>query len=209
MASLKSKLDAKDTRIVEYVNSFYDEYYRAPSTREIEDETGISHQTVQRRLMKLNDMEELKYDGKLNVLITPYMEEQQLKGANVVKLSIIGRIACGTPEQEEECRLGTIDFPRALLGIGDYFILEAAGGSMTGIGIESGDLVVCKRTCEADPEDVVVAMNGDRETTLKTLKLNYKTHQYYLHPEAPGYDDIYPEEIDIIGVATKIIKNIR
>lgn len=208
MAALNGQIDAKDKEIMDLVDSFFDTNFRAPSTREVEEYTGISHQTVQRRLLKLSEQNELRYDGKLNVIITPHMEEQQERGANVVQLSIIGRIACGTPEEEVECRLGTIDFPRALLGIGDYFILEAAGDSMTGIGIESGDLIVCKRTCEADPGDVVIAMNDNKETTLKTLKFDLKQQRYYLHPEAPGYSDIYPDEIDIIGIATKIIKNI-
>lgn len=205
---IKNKIPKKekDAVIIDAINSFYEQNYRTPSLSEIARDTGISRQTVQRRLARMNEEGTVKYDGKLKTIITSEIEERE-KG-DTVQLSILGRIACGSPTEEYECRLGVIDFPRALLGIGDYFMLEASGGSMVNVGIDNGDYVIIKRTCEASIGDIVVAMNGDCETTLKTLQFNEEEMCYYLHPEADGYEDIYPEEIDIIGVATKVIKNL-
>lgn len=196
----------KDDIIIEAINNFFDRNYRTPSITEIEKETGIPRQTVQRRLVRMDNNGILKYDGKLKLIVTPYMESEERP--DVVRLNILGKIACGSPQSEIENRLGVIDFPRALLGLGDYFILKADGGSMVNAGIDDGDYVIVKRTCEAKEGDIVVAMNGNYETTLKTLKFNNEEQCYYLHPEASGYKDIYPEEIDIRGVAKRVIKTL-
>ena len=43
---MKTKSEQKVAIIIDFVNSFFDKEKRTPSLREIENETGVSRQTV-------------------------------------------------------------------------------------------------------------------------------------------------------------------
>ncbi|MBR4766640.1 MAG: repressor LexA [Clostridia bacterium] len=204
---MPAKLQGASEKIIEYINSFYDEYLRAPSLREIEHAIGISRQTSMRYLKRMNEEGILKYDGKLGTIVTEHIEKRT---SNKFKeLNIIGKIACGNPVTEEESRIGTIDFPIALLGSGEYFVLQAYGDSMIDAGIEENDLVIVKQQSSAEYGRIIVAIDENNENTLKRFLYDEKKKRPYLHPENKKYKDIYSDEINIQGVAVKVIKNLE
>ncbi len=196
-----------DGIIIDFVNEFYDKYLRSPSLREIETETGLSRQTSMRYLKRMDEEGILRYDGKVGTIVTEYIEKRTSK--KFEELSIIGKIACGNPVTEEETRIGTIDFPIALLGSGEFFVLQAYGDSMINAGIEENDLVIVRRQSSADYGKIVVAIDENSENTLKRFMYDKKKKRPYLHPENDKYDDIYQNEIKIQGVAVKVIKNLE
>lgn len=196
-----------DGILIDFVNEFYDKYLRSPSLREIETETGLSRQTSMRYLKRMDEEGILKYDGKVGTIVTEYIEKRTSK--KFEELNIIGKIACGDPVTEEETRIGTIDFPIALLGSGEYFVLQAYGDSMIDAGIEEKDLVIVRRQSSADYGKIVVAIDENNENTLKRFMYDKKKKRPYLHPENDKYDDIYQNEIKIQGVAVKVIKNLE
>ncbi len=193
--------------IIDFVNEFYDKYLRSPSLREIETETGLSRQTSMRYLKRMDEEGILKYDGKVGTIITEYIEKRTSK--RFEELNIVGKIACGNPVTEEETRIGTIDFPIALLGSGEFFVLQAYGDSMINAGIEENDLVIVRRQSSAEYGNIVVAIDENNENTLKQFMYDKKKKRPYLHPENDKYDDIYQDEIKIQGVAVKVIKNLE
>ena len=79
---------------------------------------------------------------------------------------------------------------------------------MIGAGISDGDLVVVRRTTEANDGDIVVALTEETGTTLKRLLHEKGTGRVILHPENPSMQDMAFELIAIQGVAVKVIKNI-
>ena len=196
-----------DGIIIDFVNEFYDKYLRSPSLREIETETGLSRQTSMRYLKRMDEEGILKYDGKVGTIVTEYIEKRTSK--KFEELNIVGKIACGNPVTEEETRIGTIDFPIALLGSGEYFVLQAYGDSMIDAGIEENDLVIVRRQSSAEYGKIVVAIDENSENTLKRFMFDKKKKRPYLHPENDKYDDIYQNEIKIQGVAVKVIKNLE
>ncbi|MBQ6468315.1 MAG: repressor LexA [Clostridia bacterium] len=196
-----------DGIIIDFVNEFYDKYLRSPSLREIETETGLSRQTSMRYLKRMDEEGILKYDGKVGTIVTEYIEKRTSK--KFEELNIVGKIACGNPVTEEETRIGTIDFPIALLGSGEYFVLQAYGDSMINAGIEENDLVIVRRQSSAEYGKIVVAIDENNENTLKRFMYDKKKKRPYLHPENDKYDDIYQNEIKIQGVAVKVIKNLE
>ena len=204
---MPAKLKDASERIVGYIDSFYDEYLRAPSLREIEKATGISRQTSMRYLKRLNENGVLKYDGALGTIVTEHIEK--LTSKKFTELNIIGKIACGNPVTEEESRIGTIDFPIALLGSGEYFVLQTYGDSMIDAGIEENDLVIVRRQSSAEYGKIIVAIDENNENTLKRFLYDEKKKRPYLHPENKKYKDIYPDEINIQGFAVKVIKNLE
>ena len=201
------KTAEKSKIIIDYINEYYDKYYRSPSLRDIEAAVGIPRATVGLYLNNLKAEGVIDYDGKRETIITDYIKSVAQKTTE--KLNIIGKIACGNPVTEEETRIGTIDFPIALLGSGEYFVLQAYGDSMINAGIEENDLVIVRRQSSADYGKIVVAIDENNENTHKRFMYDKKKKRPYLHPENDKYDDIYQNEIKIQGVAVKVIKNLE
>ena len=199
---MRTKSVQKSAAIIECANAFFDKEKRTPSLREIERETGFSRQTVQRYLWDMNDSGEIKYDGKR--IVTSHIEE--LLYARVTKLPIIGHIPCGTPDTQNEYTEGHIDFPTSFLGKGEYFALYAYGNSMIEAGIDDGDLVIVQANKEATAGEIVVAIDNENKNTLK--RLLHDGERYYLHAENINYPDIYPNKLEIQGVAIKVIKEL-
>ena len=151
------KTAEKSKIIIDYVNEYYDKYYRSPSLRDIEAAVGIPRATVGLYLNNLKAEGVIDYDGKRETIITDYIKSVAQKTTE--KLNIVGKIVCGNPATEEETRIGTIDFPIALLGSGEYFVLQAYGDSMINAGIEENDLVIVRRQSSADYGKIVVAID--------------------------------------------------
>ena len=207
MIQMIFKTAEKSKRILDYVNEYYDKYYRSPSLRDIEAAVGIPRATVGLYLNNLKAEGVIDYDGKRETIITDYIKSVAEKKTE--RLNIIGKIVCGNPVTEEETKIGTIDFPIALLGSGEFFVLQAYGDSMIDAGIEENDLVIVRRQSSADYGKIVVAIDENNENTLKRFMYDQKKKRPYLHPENDKYDDIYQSEIKIQGVAVKVIKNLE
>lgn len=203
---MRSKSQETINDILDFVNSYFDENKCSPSLREIEKFTGISRQTAFRYLRDMDERGILQYDGKRGTIITKHMESSS--SDHILQLPVLGSIACGLPTTEEEESGEYIDFPASLLGKGKYFVLKTRHDSMINAGIEDGDLVIIKQQSEARTGQIVVALDEDGQNTLKRLEYNSKLGRYYLHPENEDYDDIYPEEIVIQGVAVKVLKDL-
>ena len=83
----------------------------------------------------------------------------------IQELPLVGRIAAGRPleavEERETLSLG--DFARG----GNSFVLQVKGTSMIEDHIMDGDYVVCEQTQVANAGDIVVALVGGEDATLK------------------------------------------
>lgn len=84
------------------------------------------------------------------------------------------------------------------------YIMRVDGQSMSGIGINDGDLIVVNRAKQARPGAIVVALvHGDR--TLKRLR--YVEGRHWLVPEAEGFADILVDEhVEIWGVVVGVAR---
>lgn len=203
---MRSKNSETAKQIEDFVNSYYEANLRTPTLREIESSTGVSRQTVQRYLKAMNDDGRLKYGGRGGI-ITDFIEG--VNKITTMHLPILGHVICGEPEEAVEQIEGHIDFPIALLGSGEYFALRAYGDSMTGAGVNDGDLVIVRKQQTAQTGEIIVAIDDEGRTTLKRLAYDGTRKRYYLHPENEEMADIYPDEIRIQGVATKVVKDLK
>ncbi len=85
------------------------------------------------------------------------------------------------------------------------FFVRAAGDSMIGAGIRSGDILVVDRSLEPHDGSIVIAC-VDREFTVKYLRSDGKT--WSLHPANRKYKPIFFSdgmELKIFGVVTALI----
>ena len=84
------------------------------------------------------------------------------------------------------------------------YIMRVDGRSMSGVGINDGDLIVVNRAKEPRAGMIVVALvHGDR--TLKRLR--YVDGRHWLVPEAEGFADILVDEhVQIWGVVVGVAR---
>ena len=188
-------------RIIAFVNDFYRDNRKSPSLRQIAAGTGVSHMTVKRMLNTMAESGLIDYDGE-----TVVTELTTKTSEGTVNVGIIGSIPCGNLALEEEAVEEIVQLPTALFGKGDLFLLHASGDSMTGAGIDDGDLVLIRKQEEANNGDIVVAYIEGEGNTLKRYKRYGNT--VFLHPENPKYRDIPVRDCKIQGVAISVTKSL-
>ena len=186
-------------RIVSFVNDFYRDNHASPSLRQIAAGTGVSHMTVKRMLNTMAENGLIDYDGE-----TIVTELSNKTSDEMTNIGILGSIPCGNLSLEEEAIEEIVQLPVSLFGKGELFLLHASGDSMTGAGIDDGDLVLIRKKEEAHNGDIVVAYIEGEGNTLKRYR--QYGHTIFLHPENPKYRDIPLKECKIQGVAINVIK---
>ena len=187
--------------ILDYVDEYYSLHHKSPSCREIAENTTLQRSAVQRYLIAMNDQGMIKYEGR-----TIRTKRMQSYAPDTTSVGVIGTIACGPLAMEEEAVEQYVDLPTSLFGTGNFFILHASGDSMTGAGIDDGDLVLIRKQEEAHNGDIVVAYIEGEGNTLKRFKRYGRT--VFLHPENPKYTDIPMKNCKIQGVAVWIFKQV-
>lgn len=175
----------------------------SPSIGKLSMETGRAKSTIHSYLREMNRRGMLFYDGKrIETAVT------RKANSEIVYAPLLGSIACGEPEFEEENYEAYFALPAALFGRGSFFLLRARGQSMIEAGIYPGDLVVVKQQHTANNGDIVVALVNN-ETTLKRFYIDTVRNCVRLHPENRRMKDIYVHDCRIQGVAHHVIKSLR
>lgn len=197
---MRYKSEETMENIVGAIDSYFFTHKEIPSITEIARLVGRSRSTVHAYLREMNRIGQIHYDGV--TLETPVTS----KADSGYSLSpIIGSIACGAPQYEEENFETYVALSDALFGPGEHFILRAKGESMIEAGIDPGDLVVVRKQNTADEGDIVVAL-VDNETTLKRFYIDKEKKCVRLHPENRTMNDILVKSCYIQGVAQHVIK---
>ncbi len=202
-------MQVKKPELMERIKSralaYYREHNRMPTIRAIAEVTNMDVCSVQKYLVEMNRRGMVDYDGKLRGI---HGAGGTAREVPVYNAGILGAVACGIPENAEESVEDYVPLPTSIFGTGELYILRAAGDSMTGAGIDDGDLVVVRKTHEAKNGDIVVALVDNESTTLKRLFIDGENHQVILHPENGRLSDIVVPACQIQGVAVSVIKKL-
>ena len=195
---MKSIRNESKPIIVQFIDDYYHKYFVIPSVREIASGTGISVSTVHRCLSAMKENGELEYSGRRSVH-TRRMEME----TNHHAMPVLGYVACGVGQEETEEVIEYIRMPESLIGKGEFFALIAKGESMIDAGVHPGDYVVIRKQNTAEIGDIVVALDQG-VNNLKVLGFDKNKKVYFLrscNEDKERYADIYPEELQIQGVA--------
>lgn len=196
---MRSKDSNTLLNIKQFVNEYCDKNGRGPSVGDVAKKYGIAKVTAQRYLS------ELKARGEIAQSVFGYESLALVENRSSQSVPILGAVPCGPLTQVEEYIEGYVRLPESFVGKGQFYLLKASGNSMIGAGINDGDLVLIKVQESAEIGDIIVAL-VDNEVTLK--RLGFDGENYYLHPENKRMKDIYPENIEIQGIAVKVIKDL-
>ena len=173
-------------KIIDFVNEYFEDYGRSPSTREIEQGIGTSRPTIQRYLRTMQEQGEIEYDGHRGI-ITRYMRE--LMDTNRVQMG--NSIPCG-PLTE---------------------VLRCKGESMINAGIDDGDLVLIRKQETAHDGQIVAFLYQSDCTTLKRYH-RVSDDEIHLVPENDSLKPIVLKgeqlsALKIQGVATMVMKDLE
>jgi repressor LexA len=163
-------LTKRQKEVLDYLVSFETKHGYAPSFEEIGKGMKLtSLATVHKHITTLEKKGFIRrgynQSRSIEILQLPKSVKEQVIDRRVHELPLVGRIAAGSPletiEQNETVSLS--DFTRGK----NSFVLQVKGTSMIEDHIMDGDFVVCEQTQVANPGEIVVAVVGGDEATLK------------------------------------------
>ena len=205
-AQMRTRNETTITEILDFINDKYFSDKVVPTLQEIADAVGITKGAVSKYLSTMEERGLIEKNGSHYGIATIKMRKAM---KSTQYLPIVGDIACGTPILAEQNIESYLSISGNFLGAGNHFVLMAKGNSMINVGIEDGDYVVVRQQPSAEEGQIIVAMTEDGECTLKRYYKDKRRRKIRLHPENDDMEDMYFDNIEIQGIAVKVIKNLE
>ncbi len=159
---------------------------RTPSLRRAARDLGISHAAVAQLLRALEEKGYARRQGRYSRTVHLLNPARQTAGLQRWReIPVVGRITAGLPMYAQQQWEGSVVLDADLYRGENLFALRVRGDSMTGAGILDGDLAVCQPRQYARNGEIVVALIGGEEATVKRFFL--RGDHIELRPENPAY----------------------
>ena len=196
-------LNERAREILEFIRRFKREKGFPPTIREIGGQFGINSTNGVRYYLHLLEKDgHIVRRGKISRGI-----ELDETGSSGIRL--LGRVAAGEPIPAEESYDGAIE-PNQLFGDPSrLFALAVRGDSMIEAGILDGDYVIVRSQDRAEPGEMVVALVGGQEATVKYYRP--RADRIELEPANEGYQTIVVEKdsaFRILGVVKGVVRTV-
>jgi repressor LexA len=206
-------LTPKQKRLLDFIADFVDREGYAPSYAEMKDALHLaSLATIHKHIEALEQRKYVRrsFNHSRSIDVAPaYLEERRReRGKTGEFLPLLGRIAAGSPV-EAIAGQDTIAFAD-FTGKGDTFALQVRGESMIEDHICDGDYVLVEKTADARNGDIVVALVGGAEATLKRF-YRESAERVRLQPANAAMEPIYvhPAELEIQGRVISVLRKYR
>lgn len=163
-------LTKRQKEVLDFLVGFINKHGYSPSFEEIAKSMKLtSLATVHKHITTLERKGFIRrgYNQSRSIEVTqlPRPVREQVIERHTTELPLVGRIAAGRPleafEDHETISLG--DVARAK----NVFVLQVKGNSMIEDHILDGDFILVEQTQVANPGEIVVALVGGDEATLK------------------------------------------
>jgi len=167
-------LTRKQKQVLDFIARFVEEHGYSPSYQEIADGLNLaSLATVHKHILALETKHYLRrgFNQSRSIDLAPkyFQEDRRRRGGapGMMEVPLAGRIAAGTPVEAIPGRdtLNLAEF----LADDDLYALEVRGDSMIEDHICDGDVVLVERSARVTDGDIVVALVGGDQATLKRL----------------------------------------
>jgi len=165
-------LTRRQKEVMDFLADFIDRNGYSPSYEEIASGLGLaSLATVHKHIQALETKQYLRrsYNHSRSLEVAErFFNEERTRRRNTSPepvIPLMGRIAAGVPVEaiQNQAALHFSDF----VGKGSTFALEVRGESMIEDHICNGDFVLAEKTDKVRDGDIVVALVGGSEATLK------------------------------------------
>ena len=196
-------LTRRQREILDYLGEFIQQHGYAPSLEEIGRRFGLSSlATVHKHLTNLQEKGFIRraWNRSRSVELLPTRG-----GGRAVELPLLGFVAAGVPI-EAVATSESIAVPEDLVGKRDTYVLKVRGDSMIDEQIRDGDFVIVEDRKTAENGEMVIALLGGSEVTLK--KFYRENGRIRLQPANPAMQPLLvtPEQLQIQGVVVGVMR---
>jgi repressor LexA len=206
-------LTPKQKRLLDFIADFVDREGYAPSYAEMKDALHLaSLATIHKHIEALEQRKYVRrsfnHSRSIDVAPAYLAERRKERGKTGDFLPLLGRIAAGSPV-EAIAGQDTIAFAD-FTGKGDTFALQVRGESMIEDHICDGDYVLVEKTADARNGDIVVALVGGADATLKRF-YRESADRVRLQPANAAMEPIYlhPSGLEIQGRVISVLRKYR
>jgi repressor LexA len=163
-------LTGRQKQVLDFIAAYHVEHGISPSYEEIARELNLaSIATVHKHISALDKKNYLNrsHNQSRSIEVAPrYLQEQRRNRLQAsLEVPLLGTIAAGQPVETYDDR-ATVSFAD-FVGHKDTYALRVRGNSMIEDHICEGDMILVENTVEARDGDIVVALVGGTESTLK------------------------------------------
>jgi repressor LexA len=202
-------LTKRQQEIFDFIKKYSAKYGYPPTVRDIGKAVGLaSSSTVHAHLANLEKVGLLRRDPS-----KPRAIEMLDKAVGAVKevvspsgLPVVGHVAAGQPILAEENIEDYVQIPGIAGGDEGEFILNVRGDSMKNAGILGGDWVVVRPQETATDGEIVVALVGEAEATVK--RFFREEDHVRLQPENDAHDPIRSREVRVLGRVVGVLRRV-
>lgn len=200
-------LTKRQKEVLDYVTQFIELHGYAPSYREIATYFKYgSVATVAEHIESLvaKGMLQKTDNSARSIQLVP---AEHIDASPSVELPILGLVAAGQPIETLAMHEETLEVPPFMVGRRNSYVLQVKGDSMIDEGIHTGDYVVVTEKSLPSNGEMVIALIGTGEATLKRY---YKEKNHIrLQPSNAAMEPIIIEPgtpIEIQGVVIGLIR---
>lgn len=196
-------LTKRQREILDYLQEFIQQHGYAPSLEEVGRRFGLSSlATVHKHLTNLEEK------GCIKRLWNRSRSVELLSartGQRAVELPMLGFVAAGVPI-EAITGTETIAVPEDLVGRRDTYVLKVKGDSMIDEQIRDGDYVIVEDRKTAENGEMVIALLGGSDVTLK--KFYRENGRVRLQPANPAMQPMIVEAalVQLQGVVVGVMR---
>jgi len=196
-------LTKRQREILDYLNEFIQQHGYAPSLEEIGQRFNLSSlATVHKHLTNLQEKGFIRraWNRSRSVELVP-----SRVGTRAVDLPLLGFVAAGAPI-EAVAGTESIAVPETLAGRRDSYVLRVRGDSMIDEQIRDGDFVIVEDRKSADNGEMVIALVGGADVTLK--KFYREGPRIRLQPANPSMQAMFfdADHVQVQGVVVGVMR---
>ena len=196
-------LTKRQREILDYLDEFIQQHGYAPSLEEIGRRFGLSSlATVHKHLTNLQEKGFIRraWNRSRSVELVPTRA-----GGRTLELPLLGFVAAGAPI-EAITTAETIAVPDTLVGKLDTYVLRVRGDSMIDEQIRDGDYVIVEDRKNAENGEMVIALLGGFDVTLK--KFYRENGRVRLQPANPAMLPLIidADRVQVQGVVVGVMR---
>lgn len=205
---MRPKNEETKNRVYEFINEYIKVNRVSPTVREIANGVNCAVSTAYKFMVRLQEEGLIDIAGRRHIV-------SSVNSWAMGYAPILGLVACGKPQSAMQDIQGYLPINMEYFGAGEYFALVAEGESMINVGIDPGDLVLIRRQNSCENGQIAVVQIEDYENcpecsaTLKRVYREDEQKRFRLHPENDSMKDFYADNIEIVGIAVKVIKDLK
>jgi repressor LexA len=210
-------LTKRQQEITDFIRRYSDLNGYPPTVRDIGKAVGLaSSSTVHAHLSNLEKLGVLRRDPTKPRAME--LLDRATRGAGSAVqgalgkvtprgLPLVGAVAAGSPILAEENIEEYVQVPAVAGGEDGEYVLRVQGQSMIDAGILEGDFVVVRPQDDASDGEIVVAMVGDDEATVK--RFFRESDHIRLQPENPAMQPIRTKDVQVLGRVVGLFRSVR